>query len=305
MVFPFGKRKEEAAPSPATGQTYVPTDLVQRLASQGMSEPEIISRLRREGFVPSQINNALRSQIKREVAPTPPGRGPMQRPPGMQQRAPMPQGRGGPQPLGTQPQQMQQPRQMPPQQMAQAPQMPQRAGIEMPQRQQMPGAPAPPPRKEAPRFRPPERIVGPGMGTPRQFQEAPSSQQMFTFEKGSETEQFGIGPEEITLEELVEGIVSDRWDEFEDRLGNFEKRDIQLQGQIEDMRKRMVEMQKMLEEREGDYSGKLDEFGESMDTIEGRIGSIERVFKDTLPELTQSIRTLAEHSKKIKEKEEK
>ena len=299
MVFPFGKKKEEEkpAPGPAPGQNYVPTDLVQRLASQGMSEPEIISRLRREGFAPSQINDALRSQIKREVAPAP------------QPRQMPPQAQGGPQPLGMRPQQMppqQAPpqRQMPPQApqpMAQPP-MPSR-GIQMPQRQEMPGAP-PAPQRQAPRFQPPERVVGPGMA-PRQFEEAPSRQQMFTFEQGPETESFDIGPEEITLEELVEGIVSDKWDEFEDRLGNFEKRDIQLQAQIEDMRKKMAEMEKMLKERESTYVGKLDDVNESMDVIEGRIGSIEKVFKDTLPELTQSIRTLSEHTVKIKEKEEK
>ncbi|MBR9682235.1 MAG: hypothetical protein GOV02_01035, partial [Candidatus Aenigmarchaeota archaeon] len=80
MVFPFSKKKEEISnQGPAPGQSYVPTDLVQRLASQGMSEPEMISRLRREGFAPSQINDALRSQIKREVAPQPQRRAPMQR----------------------------------------------------------------------------------------------------------------------------------------------------------------------------------------------------------------------------------
>ncbi|MBR9682551.1 MAG: hypothetical protein GOV02_02660, partial [Candidatus Aenigmarchaeota archaeon] len=154
-------------------------------------------------------------------------------------------------------------------------------------------------------FRPPERIIAPGMGAPRQLEQAPSAQQMFTFEKGPETQSFDIGPEEITLEELVEGIVSDKWDEFEDRLGNFEKRDIQLQAQIGDMGKKITEMEKMLKDRETGYSGKLDNFGESMDVIEARIGSIEKVFKDTLPELTQSIRTLSEHTGKIKEKEEK
>ncbi len=189
MVFPFSKKKEETSnQGPAPGQSYVPTDLVQRLASQGMSEPEMISRLRREGFAPSQINDALRSQIKREVAPQPQRRAPMQR---------TQQTQGGPQPLGMRPQQMPpqqrqapQQRQMPPQQ--QFEQMPQRAGIQMPQRQQMPGAP-PAPQRQTPRFQPPERVISPGMGAPRQLEQAPSAQQMFTFEKGPETQSFDIG----------------------------------------------------------------------------------------------------------------
>ena len=49
---------------------------------------------------------------------------------------------------------------------------------------------------------------------------------------------------------------------------------------------------------------KMDEFGESMTGIEGRIGSIERVFKDFLPELTTNIRTMSDLVERMKKEKE-
>jgi hypothetical protein len=48
-------------------------------------------------------------------------------------------------------------------------------------------------------------------------------------------------------------------------------------------------------------TGKMDDFGGSMEGIEGRIGSIEKVFKEVLPELTGNIKTMAEFVEKLKE----
>jgi len=44
---------------------------------------------------------------------------------------------------------------------------------------------------------------------------------------------------------------------------------------------------------------KLEEFGGSMENIEGRIGSIEKVFKDFLPDLTQNVKIMSELVEKM------
>jgi len=280
MVFPFGKRapREEQAPMGPPQPNYVPTDLVQRFASQGMSEPEIIARLRDRGFTPPQINDALRTALKSQVT----GPQPMERPP-MRSMGPEPMGMApSPEFAQQRPQQMMMPERTQPMQEMQAP-----------------------PQQEVPRFRPPERVVSQQMAPQRRFNEAPAPEQMFTYERGGEAEDVPEESGEITLEEVVEGIVSDKWSEFEERLGMFEKRDVQLQGQIEDLRKKVSLVEKSLQEREGTYVGKLDEFGDSMDNIEGRIGSIEKIFKEFIPGITQNIRTMSELVEKSKEKEEK
>jgi hypothetical protein len=142
---------------------------------------------------------------------------------------------------------------------------------------------------------PPERMVSPEESRPLSLEEA-----SFTFEpKYVKEPQSPV--EEITVEELIEGIVTERWKEFEERLVDFEKRDLQLQSQIDDIRKKFKEIDVSLGEREKGLSGKMDDFGGSMENIEGRIGSIEKVFKEVLPELTENIKTMSEFVEKLKE----
>jgi hypothetical protein len=143
---------------------------------------------------------------------------------------------------------------------------------------------------------PPERIISEET-RPISLEEARTS---FTFEPKSIKEPESP-VEEITVEELIEGIVNERWKEFEERLVDFEKRDLQLQSQIEDIRKKFKEIDTSLGEREKGLTGKMDEFGGSMENIEGRIGSIEKVFKEVLPELTGNIKIMAEFVEKLKE----
>jgi hypothetical protein len=153
------------------------------------------------------------------------------------------------------------------------------------------------PRHPTPLGYPPERIVSPEEARPISLEEARTS---FTFEpKTVKTPESAV--EEITVEELIEGIVTERWKEFEERLVDFEKRDMQLQSQIEDLRKKFKEIDVSLGEREKGLSGKMEEFGGSMENIEGRIGSIEKVFREVLPELTGNIKTMTEFVEKIKE----
>jgi SOS response regulatory protein OraA/RecX len=154
-------------------------------------------------------------------------------------------------------------------------------------------------RHPAPLGYPPERIVSPD--EPKQLP-AEEAAKPFTFEPTQiKAPESPIG--EITIEEIIEGVVDERWQDFEERLVDFEKRDMLLQAQIEDLRKRLKEIENKLLEKEKGLVVKLDEFGGSVENIEGRIGSIEKVFKDFLPELTQNIKNMSELVDKIKEKE--
>jgi len=145
---------------------------------------------------------------------------------------------------------------------------------------------------------PPERFVPPTEPKPISLEAAAGAP--FTFEKKPVAEAPLL--EEITIEEIVEGIVAERWKEFEERLNSFEERDMKLQNQIEDLRKRIKEFEGSLKEREVGLSSKLEEFGGSMENIEGRIGSIEKVFKEVLPELATNIKVMSDLVEKIKEK---
>ena len=238
--FRFGGKKE-------VKKVYIPVDLVLNYSSQGLSEPDIISRLETQGFAPEHIDKALRIALREKVmSGAPPMAGPEI--PAPEPPAPMPF-------------------EMAPTPMGEISRHPMPLGY------------------------PPERIMN---AEPRRFQETLPPE---------EPERFEEKPTEITVEEIIEAIVEERWKEFEEKLNHFDKKDMQLQSEIGDLRKEMDRVGRLLEEKEKTVVTKLEDFGGSMENIEGRIGSIERVFKDFLPELTQNIRAMSDLVGKIKEEE--
>jgi hypothetical protein len=155
------------------------------------------------------------------------------------------------------------------------------------------------PRHPMPLGYPPERLVSPEEPKRVDIQEAAKP---FTFEP-TDVKQAESPMGEITIEEIIEGIVDEKWQEFEERLVDYERRDLMLQSQLDDLRKRIKEIENSIKQREIGLTSKLDEFGGSVEHIEGRIGSIEKVFKDFLPELSQNIKNMSDLVDKIKEKE--
>ena len=142
------------------------------------------------------------------------------------------------------------------------------------------------------------------MVSPEAPREIPAQQaaQPFTFEP-TDVKEAESPMGEITIEEIIEGIVEEKWQEFEERLVDYERRDMMLQAQLDDLRKRIKELERSIKEKEKGLSSQLEEFGGSVEHIEGRIGSIEKVFKDFLPELSQNIKNMSDLVDKIKEKE--
>ena len=153
-------------------------------------------------------------------------------------------------------------------------------------------------RRPMPMGFPPERIMQDQ--TQQEFQE--QTQQQIQQQRPEKIET--TPATEITVEEIIEAIIAERWKDFEDRLNAYEQRNIQLQNEIEDERKKIGDFENVLGEKEKTMLSKLDEFGESVLGIEGRIGSIERVFKDFLPELTTNIKTMSSLVETMKKEKE-
>lgn len=248
---------------------YVPVDLVQIYAKQGLSDSQIADRLKTQGFSQKQIDDALRVALQQEVgAPRPqparppletptmefPAYQPMERPqPRLQHEMPLPR----PLPLRAAPQG--QPVRAREPAVARHPQA--RYGV------------------------PPERVIPQQNRGAVFLPEAPSPEFV-----PPTREPLG----DITVEEIVEGVVEEKWQELQNRLSNFEKRDLQLESQVNDIRKRIGEIESSIKQREQTLLEKLDSVNESMTGVEGRIGSVEKIFKEFLPELTENVRELSQ-----------
>lgn len=90
---------------------------------------------------------------------------------------------------------------------------------------------------------------------------------------------------EVIMEELIEGVVEDKFTKFDEKIrkvvDDFSRLELQLK-QIEDRisKPQTVEIPKEFEDR--------------LQDLEARIGGLERAFKQFLPSLTQNIESLSQ-----------
>ncbi|MEM5772195.1 MAG: hypothetical protein QXF15_01710 [Candidatus Aenigmatarchaeota archaeon] len=271
MVFLFGQKKEEKQPSTIQ---QIPVNEIRTFMKAGMSEQMIISELLKRGYTREQIVQGFREVLKTEVTGAP-------------QTTPIPR---HPQPEITPP--------------VPSPSF-EITEISTPK-------PAEPPKHNLPTPLgvPPERILmveKPPIELPTAPGYAPKEEK-YTFEE--KPEEIAPKPEipspatEITLEEVVEGIVSEKFAILEERFSDFERKDMMLEEKIENLRHKIDEIEVSLKEREKTLLEKLDESSGKMEEIEGKISAVEKVFKETLPDLATSVRMINESIERIRAKEE-
>ncbi len=271
----FGKKTKKRQ------ERNIPVDMVRNLASKGMSEPEIVAVLRKQGYSPYEIERAISMALKSTITGNP--------------------AQGFQQPAQVQPAQKMfqpQPQRSAPQQIRQYPVEP--AEIPQPQEQMQPMLESPVPEFHT-------------MPLPSQREEPES---LFTFEKTPfsvtkeekpeeseeirKLEETEVHMPDITLEEIIEGIVADKWTSFEDTIERLRRRDDELQKQIIDIRKEIDALKDAMRKSEESFMTKLEEHSNQVANIEAKIGSIEKVFKEFLPELTESMRLITEALEKKK-----
>ncbi len=248
----------------------IPIDLVKDLSSKGLSEPEIVSILRRQGYSASQIEKALTDALKTTISSN--------------SVLEFSEKQNHKQPLFSQNSQQKfsvtEANSLPTLQTIPSPQHFQSAYREfmLPQpqenKQKQSGMPS---------FSPPTEIESKGFEDVR--------------------EETSIQYPDLTLEEVIEGIIADKWTSFETMIEELRRKDDDLQRQIIDLRKEIDAVKDAIRKSEERFITKLEEHGEHVTSIEARIGSIERIFKEFIPDLTETMRIVKEIVEKKKENE--
>ncbi len=135
---------------------------------------------------------------------------------------------------------------------------------------------------------------------PSQPQQLQPSYELPTFEE--EQPQF-VNPEqtENMMEELIEGVIEDKWNKFEDRMSkiedSFEKAKAEMkQWQIKQDQQRRESPTKELELR-------ISEMSEQLEDIDARVGGLEKAFRQFLPALTKNIESLSQLIHELREKQ--
>lgn len=101
------------------------------------------------------------------------------------------------------------------------------------------------------------------------------------------------GEEEIELEELIEEIIDEKWEDVRSKLKDFENKRDEFTEKIDAVQERIDSLEEKHEEEKEKLEGKVDKTYDHIENIETRIGSVEKAFKEFLPSLTENVRSLS------------
>lgn len=267
---PPGPPPAAGPPSPAgppgapPAGKIIPTDEVRALSSRGVPEPDIIRTLRREGYSTGEIDQAMKEALRSKVSG----------------EFYQPSNEYGERPLGG-----------PPENMPPSEEIPGGLGYPI---SGGPEVPSPTFEEQSPEPAFPEAPTGDDFLRPPPASTAPEPRRR----KPSK----GIDRKEI--EELAEVIV-------EEKLRMMDNRFKTIDAQFQQVNKRVDtvsgELDKIRSEKGGMVEGienKIDAYSKQINEVNGKIESMENAFKDSLTPMLESMRSLTELVKTMREKKE-
>lgn len=281
MFNPFGRKNKKRADSFGAEGPYglsggasrpperkiIPTDEVRALSSRGVSEPDIIRNLRREGYSSTEIDQAMKEALRSRIS------GDFYRPVNEYGEASL-----GP----------------PPENIPAREEIPRNLGYpisaaeEEEDLQPLPYEPSAGPPMREPEF--------PEMPSGEYFEPAP--RRMPAPARGPQ--KGGIDRKEI--EELAEVIVDEKLRDVRER---FKAVDLQFQQISRRVESVYDEMNRMRMDKSGEIKGienKIDSYYKGMEGINGRIESMEKALRDSLSPMLESLRSLSDLVRSMKEK---
>lgn len=108
------------------------------------------------------------------------------------------------------------------------------------------------------------------------------------------------GPE-VMLEELVEGVVEEKWRKFSDEMKKTEDNFDKVRAEIKQFEMKLEMAKRDTPTR--DLDARITALSEQLEDIEARVGGLEKAFKQFLPSLTRNIESLSTMIHEMKEKQ--
>lgn len=149
----------------------------------------------------------------------------------------------------------------------------------------------------------------------RASQQPPKEPPMPSFPQPEQTEQVGPQmPEEMPYEgqqyyppsqdygteELIESVVHEKAGEFDRKFTEMKAKNMALERRLADLHNQLTMMSKGRTQTEEAILTKIEVFKESLDDIGAHLSSLEKAFKDALPALIESVRSLTDLVNRIK-----
>ncbi len=98
--------------------------------------------------------------------------------------------------------------------------------------------------------------------------------------------------EGVGTEELVESIVHERMGEVDQKFTEMMAKQSELERYISNLHHQLSILSKSRSETEKSILAKLESYKDSMDDMSAKLSSMEKAFKDALPALIESVRSL-------------
>ncbi|RLJ08480.1 MAG: hypothetical protein DRP12_00515 [Candidatus Aenigmatarchaeota archaeon] len=244
---------------------------VKELSAQGFSEAQIIKTLKDEGYSPREVDEALKETVRKAVAPSLPSKEEL---------------------LGEKPAM---PEVKPPE--APLPEAP------------LPGAPPEKPVKPPgipPEVTPEVPLPGAEEWKPPQLPERPKRAEE-ELPKGEELRVPPLKPKEplerrAEIEEIAEAIIDERWEAFE-------REKEELKGLVKDLKNRLEALETAVKDVIGIKKSDIEEiklglenYRASLSDFSERIESLEKVMRDSMTPMLQTLRALSDTIKELKKK---
>lgn len=134
---------------------------------------------------------------------------------------------------------------------------------------------------------------------PRQVQPLPEGEPQMP-QMPEQSLQYPQYPESYGTEELVESIVQERMGEVDQKFNEFMVKQANLERSISNLHHQLSILSKGKTETEQTIISKIDSFKDTLTDINGRLSSLEKAFKDALPALIESVRSLTDLVQRFK-----
>ena len=99
---------------------------------------------------------------------------------------------------------------------------------------------------------------------------------------------------------MVESIVHERMGGVDQKFTELMAKQAELERYISNLHHQLSILSKGRSETERSILAKLDSFKDSLDDMNGRMSSLEKAFKDALPALIESVRSLTSLAQRTK-----
>ena len=116
--------------------------------------------------------------------------------------------------------------------------------------------------------------------------------------------EFGTGEieqPEVMLEELIEGIVEEKWHKFDDRLKKIDDNFDRMRAEIKQFEAKLEQNKR--ESPTHELDSRMADISEQLEDLEARVGGLEKAFKQFLPSLTRNIEALSTMIHEMKDKQ--